>query len=831
MSDDTAGLHDRPVLVVEPGFHTAPIIRADVDAAGRFAVTASHDRTVRVFDATDGRLLRTLRLPTGSGNVGRAFAVATSPDGSLVAVGGWTRGVAGEEQIYLFDRASGALIQRLEGLPNVVHRLVFSRDGRFLAASLFGSNGVRVYNQDQLWVEAFADPDYDDSSYGVAFATDGRLATTSLDGRIRIYGPGPAFRISCQVVAPDGTRPVGLAFRVQGDRLAVGYEDTPAVSLLDTTTLALQRAEDTTGLSSGGCIDVAWSADGKTLFAGGTYSECGTRRVVAWSNVGAGPRRTWKASANTIMSLVPLPRGDLLVAAQDPYLTRFAADGTTRWTQAPPQADLRGQRYDLAVSDDGAVVDFGYDELGTRAPARFDLAALTLTLDPPADNRIAKPQQDGLPVENWVSHSRPTLAGVPLPLQSYETSLSLAIHAAGDRFVLGTHFYVRAFDAAGKSLWPHPAPGTALAVNVTGDGRLVVAAYADGTLRWHAMDDGRELLAFVPLQDRKNWVAWTPEGYYAATPGAHGVLRWHVNRGWDEAADDVPIEAVEGMRRPDLLQRVLQTLDIDKAVSDAEAERRRTATIRATAKRTAKARLHVLAMGISNHGLHHAHRDAEDLARALFDSQGGATGRYAHALPQCLRNNEVTAGAVVTALEGLRREMARGSDDLAVILFSGHGDLVDDSLYLIAHDTVVEPRSRIKTSGVSVALLKDEITEIARHGKVLLLLDACRSGAFADARGYALDADGLRVQLAQTNVTVFTSSSREEESFEHDRWQNGAFTEVFLDALRHADTDRNGLIGVGDLQTYLRNHLPQITEGRQTPGFETRFDEELFAAL
>jgi hypothetical protein len=35
------GFYDRPVLTLDPGVHTAPIRRADVDAAGRFAVTGS----------------------------------------------------------------------------------------------------------------------------------------------------------------------------------------------------------------------------------------------------------------------------------------------------------------------------------------------------------------------------------------------------------------------------------------------------------------------------------------------------------------------------------------------------------------------------------------------------------------------------------------------------------------------------------------------------------------------------------------------------------------------------------------------------------------------
>ena len=57
------------------------------------------------------------------------------------------------------------------------------------------------------------------------------------------------------------------------------------------------------------------------------------------------------------------------------------------------------------------------------------------------------------------------------------TSRSLAIHPNGDRFVLGTDWFLRAFDAQGTPLWTRPTPGAVWAVNITGDGRLVVAAY------------------------------------------------------------------------------------------------------------------------------------------------------------------------------------------------------------------------------------------------------------------------------------------------------------------------------------------------------------------
>src|SRR5262249_46458707 len=150
-------------------------------------------------------------------------------------------------------------------------------------------------------------------------------------------------------------------------------------------------------------------------------------------------------------------------------------------------------------------------------------------------------------------------------LEEYETSRSLAITPDATRCILGTDWALRAFDARGQQQWEKDAPGVAWGVNITGDGRLVVAAYGDGTIRWHRMSDGQELLAlFVNKEDRR-WVAWTPSGYYMASPGGEDLIGWHVNRGWDQAADFFPASRFrERYVRADVVQKVLDTLDEDK---------------------------------------------------------------------------------------------------------------------------------------------------------------------------------------------------------------------------------------------------------------------------
>jgi WD40 repeat protein len=833
------GLYDRPVLVVDPGMHTAVIRRADVDHQGHWAVTGSSDKTVRVWSLADGELARTIWLPAGPGEVGQVRAVTISPDGALIAAGGWTRGVVGEEQIYIFDRARGALVKRIDGLSNVVDHLTFSPDGRQLSAALWGG-GIRLYDRNRDWSEAARDEDYGDQSYGAAFAPDGRLATTSLDGKVRLYSTGlqGTVRPTVAIEVPDGRQPYGIAFNPTDGRLAVGHYDGAMVTLLEGHTLATLPGPDLSFITGDNLAAVAWSLDGQTLFAAGAYEANKGQPVLAWSEAGAGTRRLLPAARNTVMAVASLPDGDLLVAAADPWLGTMRPDGTPIWVHGPPEADFRNQESALSVSDDGTRVGFGYAVFG-KLPGRFDLTARALALNPAADTHLATPRQDGLVINGWAANTHPTLGGRSLALGPYETSHSLAIHPAKDRFVLGTEWSLRAIAADGTALWTRPVPDVVWAVNITGDGRLVVAAYGDGTIRWHRMSDGVELLAFMPLSDRTNWVAWTPEGFYAATPGAHGVLRWQVNHGWDAPAESIPVEDIPGSFRPAVLPLVLQELETPRALGLAVlAEHNKEVAIRTHSQLPPGVQLHLLTVGISTYNedyaknlrLHYADRDAHDLASAIVNTQEGL---YSRVDAQALMDKDATRGGILRGLQALRTGMERGGgNDLAVVHFSGHGAMIDGTLYLLPYDTDARDAVGIKTTALSVDAFKGELMEIAKHGRVLVLLDACHSGATSlDGSSQAVDAAELRRELAAANVTVLTSSGRSEVSLEDDAWQHGAFTRALLDALNDptADTDHVGLINATALAHYVSRDVSSLTGGKQNPDMEVRFDTTVFA--
>lgn len=372
------------ILRIEAGLHTAAITSVATDSQNRLAVSASLDKTARVWDVATGKLLRVLRVPMEEGDDGKLFAAAMSPDGQSVAVGGWTLSESGKDYVvYRFNPHTGTLVQRLQGYPRPIRHLRFNSDGK---------------------------------------------------------------------------------------SLAVGLSDTEML-----------------------------------------------RKATSWQ----------------------------------PPNTR-------------PTADLRGSTGAAFVVDaSGHRFQFGFAANG-NLPYQFDLRQRELKAGKLANGT---PARTGL-TPNWQT---------ALPLEPGDVARSIAhaptpSHVASGfapDFVLGSDRTLRLSSGAGQERWWQLTPAPAWGVNIPASGKVVLVAYGDGTIRWHRLSDGEELLAFFPHVDRKRWVLWTPSGYYDASPnGGDDLIGWHVNRAPDQAPEFYPIKHYkEKLFRPDAIQRVLETLDEESAVA------------------------------------------------------------------------------------------------------------------------------------------------------------------------------------------------------------------------------------------------------------------------
>lgn len=568
LSPQFSELLKEPILSLETGMHTSVIKKIGVDRENHWLVTSSYDKTVRLWELPSGRLVRVIRPPVGEGDEGKLYAVAISPDGRQIACGGWTGWTwKGSFNVYLFDAITGHLTGQIMGLPEVMNHLAYSPDGSYIAVCLGGNNGVRIYRCADLRLIG-EDKDYRGAIYGADFAHDGHLVTTSLDGYLRLYSQD--FHLIAKKKAPGGSEPSHVSFSPNRGKIAVGFIDSTRINVLSGQDLSHLYSPNTEGITDGNLSSVSWSDDGHVIYAGGQYDN-GTvnKLILKWADAGHGKCTSMPGAFSTIMDILPLKNGGFVYGSADPALGIYDGADRRQVFLTPDVADYRALLKNLLLSFHGEQVQFGY-EFGGKSTARFSIATRRLESDFAHDDGLAQPRMEawGLSIKDWKNDFYPKLNGRPLILEKHETSRSLAIAPGDGSFLLGTEWRLLLFDREGREKWNIPIPTVAWAVNISGNGRLAVAALADGTIRWYSIADGKELLAFFPHKDRKRWVMWTPEGFFDASEGGARLVGYHLNQGIDKEAIFIPMDNLyDVFYRPDIVATKFKGEDITPLIT------------------------------------------------------------------------------------------------------------------------------------------------------------------------------------------------------------------------------------------------------------------------
>lgn len=576
-----------PQLRIDAGMHTAVIRRIAADKACSVLVTGSEDKSIRVW-RRQGLSPASLILPpilrgrvsnsVIPNNNGKIYSVAVAPDGTWIAAGGWSI-TPGRHWIYVFETASGIMKTQLGPFAGVIEHLAVSDDGQRLAAALASGQGVRSWQKDgsvASWKPQVDDRKYNAASaVAVSFDPAGTLYSLDVKGVLRSYGDDAAPIHS--EPGPNAKRATSLAVHPSGNLLAVGYDNSAIVDVVDARTFGLLYSTDPTGVSNGALSAVAWSADGTKLLAGGSYANGKRRMVRMWPDSGRGKPKDIEGPEDRILHIAACADG-FAVAGGEPSLIVYDGDGNRIEGVGRIGADMRNKLGpNFTVSRDAQRVRFGLKE-GIELPVLFDLKKSTLARSPSLSGSLFPAQVEGIAIENWQGSTAPKFAGIPIKLDQGERAQSIAIAADRRRFVLGTDYYIRGFDGEGRPQWKTQAPGVIWGLSIALDRPVVVAACSDGTLRWYRLDTGAELLAVFIHAESRRWVAWTPKGYYMASAGGENLVGWHVNRGLTRAADYYPVSKFrDTFYRPDIVERILAEGDedaaIDKANQAAEATR------------------------------------------------------------------------------------------------------------------------------------------------------------------------------------------------------------------------------------------------------------------
>lgn len=125
-----------PLLCTLSG-HTHSVISANFSADGKFIVSASADKTVRVWDVYSRKVIATL-----CGHTEYVTSANFSADGKFIV------STSGDKMVRVWDIQSEEVIHTLRGHTAHVHSANFSTDGRFIvsASGGFGGHEVRVWD-------------------------------------------------------------------------------------------------------------------------------------------------------------------------------------------------------------------------------------------------------------------------------------------------------------------------------------------------------------------------------------------------------------------------------------------------------------------------------------------------------------------------------------------------------------------------------------------------------------------------------------------------------------------------------------------------------------
>jgi WD40 repeat protein len=172
-------------------------------------------RTVRLLDSSTGALKQTFR-----GASGQVQALAWSSDGKLLAAAGGVPAVSGE--VLIFDYAAAKPIMSLSGHLDVVYTVCWKPQSRELASGSLDKT-IRIWNTgDGSCTHMIRD--HADAVFSVAYSPDGKLlASGSADRSVKLFETGAWKRVAALTAHQDAVTHV--AFNQNGTLLATAGAD------------------------------------------------------------------------------------------------------------------------------------------------------------------------------------------------------------------------------------------------------------------------------------------------------------------------------------------------------------------------------------------------------------------------------------------------------------------------------------------------------------------------------------------------------------------------------------------------------------------------------
>jgi WD40 repeat protein len=512
---------EKPEVFVQMG-HSGDVNAVTVSTDGRYALSGSKDKTIKLWEVSTGREVRTFK-----GHSDEITSVDFSPDGRYALSGGRDRAVK------LWDVSTGAEIRTFEG-----YCAAFSPDGRYLLSGNF--DGIKLWEvstgREVKMLKSNSAPK------ALSFSPDGRYALSGAfdtSGRNQLYCweistgkeiwsvKGHSWGVNSVAFSPDGK----YALSGGGDGFARLWE-------IDTGR-EIRNFEYSSSVNS-----VAFSSNGQYAYSGGIGGG-----IKLWDVSTGKEIKTfkWGYGSSQILSLAVSPDGQYIFSGNE-YNRYSDDDSTLRLIEVSTGKEVRkfqghsravnsvaispDGRYALSASRGRTVL---WDMSTGRKMWKSDGGAISVAFSPDGQYAFAGVQI----LDASTGRQVRTIEGYPLGFAYF----SQAFSPDGRYTLMGTNHAMFVVDVnTDRRVQTFEADGRSIAgfrsASFSPNGKYVLAHTYIGR---PPLDTSQEITLLdvsagrasrrFPIPGYVASIAFSPDARYALSVGRESVTLWDVSAG------------------------------------------------------------------------------------------------------------------------------------------------------------------------------------------------------------------------------------------------------------------------------------------------------------
>jgi len=563
------------VLMLDPLGHSSQIIKLIV-TKDKDIITASVDKTIRIWDSKTLKEKRRILGQIGSGSEGKIYSMALSPDEKYLAVGGFMGSYTGAKdrldeeahKIRIYDYKSGKLRHLLKGHVSNVNSISFSQDGEYMISAGAGYfTHIWAVNEDfKLNQSLRYNPT---SSHAVDLLKKDEkyyALTTNIRGELIIY----------DLEKKKIHKYVNTKIRIQD--LAVNFK---LEHIVVTGRNTLFRVYDFD-------LNEVDSINQKNVPTGLAYSKDGSQLIVGSASVPM-EINVYKAGSSYVKKATFKEHKDLTMAVG--FLdenTAVSAGGLHYeldvWNINNPSAFIQTKgsgetRFMVALKDniiswESVYKDKAHTNQSNVLPYHFDLKTFTLLKDENQSFMHISSKNDtySLAHERGGNYKYPN-AVLTISKDSKVLASIIKDRTNGYRHLCYGWYkdYIISSSTNGK-IFVYNKEGKQLAIlrghtesvySIAFENDRLVSVSDDQQIKVWDLKDLEDKKVILPtlslfIGRDKQWVAWNEEGYYTASKEGAKFLKYHVNQGADkEARSYEAVKVKEQFYKPEFMKRLV----------------------------------------------------------------------------------------------------------------------------------------------------------------------------------------------------------------------------------------------------------------------------------